>query len=318
MTAATRNGSAHDVLYFSSRADLVDSAVPFLSDGLAAGESAVLACGDADNLVLREALNADLRVRVLAREGPFRHATEALAAYQGLVREEIETGSRRVRLLGGVGFGERSDAWTEWTRFEALCNVGLSSLPLWNVCAYDSAGLPADVLAAGTLTHPYVLGGRARQDNPRYVDPHDLLRRTAVTGPDPLEATPPHVEVLDLHDLLALRHLVRLALSAERASSRTTDEFVLALSEVATNGIRHGVPPVHARMWITPERVLCTVTDHGAGFDDPVAGYLPRSPDELPSGGMGLWMARQLVDRLDSFHAEGVFTVRLISSTDAT
>ena len=48
----------------------------------------------------------------------------------------------------------------------------------------------------------------------------------------------------------------------------------MAVHEVASNGLRHGEPPVTVRVWLGPGRVVCTVTDRGHGFDDPFTGYL--------------------------------------------
>jgi anti-sigma regulatory factor (Ser/Thr protein kinase) len=82
-----------------------------------------------------------------------------------------------------------------------------------------------------------------------------------------------------------------------------------------TNAFRYGGPPVHVRVWTTPFRLLCTVTDCGAGADLLFAGYSRGDVDEQT--GAGLWLARQTCDRLDAYPTPGGFTVRLSSAVPA-
>jgi hypothetical protein len=51
------------------------------------------------------------------------------------------------------------------------------------------------------------------------------------------------------------------------------------------------------------------VTDAGTGLDVPLAGYIPPRP--LGADAAGLWIARQLISRLELRSAEDGFTVRL-------
>jgi anti-sigma regulatory factor (Ser/Thr protein kinase) len=58
---------------------------------------------------------------------------------------------------------------------------------------------------------------------------------------------------------------------------------------------------------------VCTVTDRGRLFDDPLAGYVPAHGLDLGRGGMGLWLARKLWDTVDLVAGEQGLTVRLSS-----
>src|SRR3712207_4676944 len=60
-----RSRYLHDALLYDSAAELVDVAVPFLLDGLAAGDAAVVAAGADTASVLRDALDGDPRVHIL-------------------------------------------------------------------------------------------------------------------------------------------------------------------------------------------------------------------------------------------------------------
>ena len=74
-----------------------------------------------------------------------------------------------------------------------------------------------------------------------------------------------------------------------------------------------GAPPVDLRLWTSPEKVVCSISDRGPGIEDPFAGYGPAHGEDLSRGGMGLWLARQLCDHVDIVRRDGVLTVRLVT-----
>jgi anti-sigma regulatory factor (Ser/Thr protein kinase) len=84
--------------------------------------------------------------------------------------------------------------------------------------------------------------------------------------------------------------------------------LLLALSELATNGIRHGGRQRALRVWVRPEAVVCEVTDDGAEPPDPLAGYLPPAPGVI--GGMGLWLVHQVCDAFSVHSRDGVTRAR--------
>jgi hypothetical protein len=51
------------------------------------------------------------------------------------------------------------------------------------------------------------------------------------------------------------------------------------------------------------------ISDHGAGLDDPLAGYLP--PHSGHARGAGLWVARQMTRRVDMVSSSLGLTTRL-------
>ena len=72
-----------------------------------------------------------------------------------------------------------------------------------------------------------------------------------------------------------------------------TDEFVLAVNEVATNSIRHGGGRGTLRAWIDSEAAVCEISDAGV-ITDPLVGR--RRPASDAPGGRGLWLANVLCD----------------------
>ncbi len=269
-------GFRHDVLFYDSVEELAALAAPFLLEGLAVGDGAVIAAGPEATDALREAVGDDSLVLVLERHALYRSRTPtAITTFRGL-GEQASSG-RRIRVVGEVDFGTTAADWHEWQRYEAVINVAFAGFPLWGLCLMSSA-LPEPLLTTGRCTHPQLHTATGRVANPAYVDPATYLAGLPVPD-EPVERTPP----------------------------------VLAVDEMTSNGIRHGRRPVGLRLWTAPGTLVCTIRDAGAGPTDPFAGYGPAHGEDLSAGGMGLWLARQLCDHVALRRDEHGSSVRLIT-----
>jgi anti-sigma regulatory factor (Ser/Thr protein kinase) len=94
-----------------------------------------------------------------------------------------------------------------------------------------------------------------------------------------------------------LADVVRMAGLAEPRRS----DFVLAVHEVTGNAVQHGGGRGRARLWYVDGALRCRVTDDGPGFTDqaiPAAPPDPCSDSDFDEDGRGLWLARELSDRL--------------------
>jgi anti-sigma regulatory factor (Ser/Thr protein kinase) len=237
----------------------------------------------------------------------------AIATFRRLADEYASAGVERVRVIGEVDFGPTERDWLEWQRYESVINEALSDWPLWGLCVFDTQRLPDQLLESARYTHTGLVTATARSRNPDYVDPDEYLRGLPVP-PEPLEQTEPRLSAPSVSDYVGLRRAVSAELARVDASADLLDDFLLAVDEMTSNALRHGGPPVGLRLWVADDRVVCTISDHGPGFDDPFAGYGPAHGDDLSRGGMGLWLARQLCDHVDITQDDGVrvrLTVRL-------
>jgi anti-sigma regulatory factor (Ser/Thr protein kinase) len=304
-------GYIHDALLYDSVDELTGAAVPFLQEGLAAGDAAVIAAGARTVGVLAEALDEDPRVHVLERSDVYSARTPtAITAFRRLAERCLAEGISRVRVVGEVDFGPTERDWLEWQRYEAVINVALADWPLWGLCVFDTQRLPEQVLTSTLRTHPNLATPQSRGSNPLFGDPVRYLRSLPVP-PEPLENTPPRLAALDVKDFIGLRHAVATELATTDAPREVLEDFLIAVDEVTANAVRHGHPPVDVALWISFDRLVSTVSDGGRGWDDPFAGYAPAHGEDLSRGGMGLWLARQLCDHLDITHHEDGVTVRL-------
>jgi anti-sigma regulatory factor (Ser/Thr protein kinase) len=289
----------HDAFLYDDDEDLVRVVAPFLRDGLAAGDAAVIATTPRATALLSEAVGSHPLLHVLERHDAYRARTpSAITTFRGLAERYAVNGVPRVRVVGEVDFGATERDWLEWQRYESVINEALADWPLWGLCVFDTQRLPLPLLDSAAATHPALLGADGRAPNPGFVHPAEYVRGLPVPE-EPLEATSPQLTAPDVSDFIGLRHAVAGELARTRADADLVEDFLLAVDEMVSNAVRHGRPPVCLRLWTAADRIVCTIGDGGPGWDDPFAGYGPAHGDDLSRGGMGLWLARQLCDHVD-------------------
>lgn len=298
----------HDALYYADDEEFVAGLVPFLRDGLARDDATAVAVTRPNIDLLRGALGSDAgAVWFVDRDEWYQRPACTIAGWLEIVADATSRGRPFVRIVGEVGFGP-GDRHPTWTRYESALNCVFAHSPAWIVCPYDLRTLPLAVLADARRTHP-VVADPLRQDSDSYLPPEVFLRSTRepmppVTGPPVLKLR------LMLDDTVtSARHVVGNAASAGRwLSPNRTADLLLALTEIASNSVRHGAGRRDVRLWAQDWGVVCEVTDEGPGPTDPLVGYRP--PDEFPEAGQGLWIAQQLCDRLSIEHRDGITRVR--------
>lgn len=290
----------HAALLASSDADLVDTAPDFLCRGVTAGQAVVAVVRPSTAELLAPALAGEPVVWVDWAEVFGGGAPAAVTALRRTAARHRQ-GDDVVRVLLEPLAGADPDGWREWQRFEAVLDHVAGSEPLCALCVHDTRVQPPSLVDAARATHPVLAGPDGPVDNPAHVDPGDYLRGLAVPD-EPLESAEPLVRADSVRDLRGLRR----DLAARAAGSGLLDgnsavleDFLLAVDEMTTNALRHGRPPVDLSLWASADRLVCRVTDHGSGLDDPFIGYGPAHGEDLSRGGMGLWLARQLCDHVD-------------------
>jgi anti-sigma regulatory factor (Ser/Thr protein kinase) len=200
--------------------------------------------------------------------------------------------------------------WHEWRRPEAVVNVALQRHHAWAVCVYDRQALPDDRVEDLRATHPLIWSTGQHRRNDHYQDPvRFLAARTA--PPDPVEQTPPALELINPSPAAAPAAITRLT-RRSRLFAEDGQGLALATTEAVVNANVHGHPPTVLRSWTQPERV----TDTGAGPTDPFVGLLAAGhPDrQPPDPGLGLWIIHQMVDVAHRRHPDG-YTIRITATT---
>lgn len=297
---------AHEAFFYRSDEGYVAALVPYLREGLQHGEAVAVATAPARIDLLRDALGADARAVVFLPDHDwYVRPVATIAGWARMVSGAVARGRSRARLVGEVRFGP-AEKHPGWVRCEAAVNRALAGLPARLVCPYDERTLPADLIAEGRRTHPGILNGQSR-DNDGYLPPEKLL--ALVPEPPFPVSGDPVIELAIGATVAGLRDLVRdRGTAAAWLPPNRLDDLILALSEVATNGVRHGHGRCLLRVWALDGAVVCEVTDEGSGPPDPLVGYLPPRPGA--TGGMGLWLVQQICDALSIDTSHGHTRVR--------
>jgi anti-sigma regulatory factor (Ser/Thr protein kinase) len=291
----------HHAFVYESDEEYVAGTAAFLKEGLGAGEAAIVANTRDGLAMMRDALGADAdRVAFVDVSAAYTRPAHTVASYYGTFLEQLQ-GAPSVRAVATGQFGATPAEWQEWMAYEAITNLAYSHLPVWVVCAYDANRLPDPVVELAWRTHPEVLSD-GWKGNDQFEDPRALVRKLT-PEPEPLAG----LSWFSAQDVEGFREQLARELVAEEVPEARALDMLLAGTEVAANAVSHGGGIKEVRVGRAEGRFVCEVIDRGVGFDDPMAGYLaPRD-----GSGTGLWVARQLAWKLESFHSPKGFTVRI-------
>jgi CheY-like chemotaxis protein len=173
------HGCRHEALVYSSANELVEASVPFLRQGLAAGEDLLVVLRDHGVAALREALGDDA-ARVEFRDSVdwYRSPEHSVAGYTRYLDEHLGRGVPRVRVVAEVIWPQRSLASevAGWKHYEAKISMAMASVPVSFVCTYDTRELPADIVGAARQTHPVVRTVDGAWPSAGYCEPESFVR----------------------------------------------------------------------------------------------------------------------------------------------
>ncbi|WP_036375006.1 sensor histidine kinase [Micromonospora sp. ATCC 39149] len=306
--AAGHRGYLHDAVYYDSDDDLLAVTVPFLLGGVKAGQPTVVSLGARNSALLRGALPAGCGVIFLAGGDLYARPTAAIRSYREMLAGYVADGARQIRIVGELPSSALGVTWDWWARYESAINHAYDDFPLWSLCAYDTRSTPAPVLRDVARTHPrHATPDGGRMPSPGYTDPFTYLRENRPAPPDPLQSTPPVVELF--MPTAAQARAAVYAADGGRLPADDVEDLVVAVSETVTNAMRHGRPPVCLRLWVGTDRMVATVSDGGDGPKDPFTGLLPVG--DGTDGGLGLWITYQSCNHVTAHRGPGGYTLRL-------
>jgi anti-sigma regulatory factor (Ser/Thr protein kinase) len=317
-TDGTRHASfRHEALLYAGTAEFVSATSAFIREGLAAGE-AILAVVDARKIGLLESALGDQAGAVQFADMGIvgRNPGRILDAWYGFAIAHAGSGH------GARGIGEPVSAscsaaeLVECQLHEALLNVAFPPQPAWTLlCPYDTATLGTETVAEARRTHPFVRNGTESAASAEfarngYVDPG------AVPAPwqfrDPLPEPPAGPGTLELAigeaSLGVLRRRVVAHAAEAGASPARASDLALAVTELATNSLRHGGGHGRLRLWAEGGALMCEVADTGH-ITDPLVGR--RRPTSRQLHGRGLWLVQQLCDLVQLRTEPGGTVVRV-------
>src|SRR3954451_14176265 len=190
-----RRGYLHEAVLYDSDEELLGVVVPFLQEGVAVGEPCLVALGASTTRLVRAALGGTTGVRFL--DDRYDRPASVIRSNRDLFAAHVADGASRIRVASAVPHPGVGAPWDGWARYEAAVNHAYAEFPLWGLCAYDTRITPDPVLDDVARTHPYLSTAGGHQVNPRYQDPAEFLARRPPSRGDPVETSPPVIDLLD-------------------------------------------------------------------------------------------------------------------------
>ncbi|MEU4798457.1 anti-sigma factor RsbA family regulatory protein [Streptomyces sp. NPDC023327] len=279
----------HPALFYRGEREYVAGTVPFVEEGLDAGEAVAVAVPGPNLELIRDALGpraAQVRLLDMTQVGrnPGRIIPRVLRAFA----DAHPTG--RVRIIGEPIWAERTATeYPACVQHEALINLAFQGRAATILCPYDLERLEETVLADAYATHPTVIEDGRHGPSAAYA-PETVISRYNEPLTAPADVPQTHYTAQTLPDIrhYATGRAAELGLPASRL-----DDFALAVAELTTNSVVHGPGSGALRVWAQDHSVVCEVRDEGV-LADPLAGRRPPPPGQ--SGGRGLLLVHVVAD----------------------
>jgi anti-sigma regulatory factor (Ser/Thr protein kinase) len=298
-----RRGFQHEALVYDGPADYLAGTIPYLQEGLEAGERLLVAVGPEQAELLRAELGTDAEWIQFA---DMREVGRNPASIIPLWLDFVDgSGGAPVRGIGEPVWAARSAAaLLECQLHESLLNFTFDRGPGWSLlCPYDAGTLGEEIFALVGYSHPCLNRHGHREPSPRFEPIHDPF---AGSLPPPQE--PPETLSFDVTGLGEVRRRVADAAGAAGMSAGEVADLVTATSELAANSVVHGGGSGTLRLWSEDERLLVEIEDRGL-IEEPLVGRI--RPDVNQEGGRGLWLANQLCDLVQIRSGASGTSVRL-------
>lgn len=280
----------HAAVFYRGEEDFLAAVLPFVQQGVDAGDEVLVALPTRNLALLREALGRtaqEVELTDMAEVG--RNPARAFAMF-GSRLNEVPPGIS-IRVVGEpVWPGRNRDEYLACLENEALVNAAWADGRVATLCPYDAAHLPDDVLADARRTHPLAGNSGSIEPSTDYAWERVLAECNRPLRTDPTAAT---YRLKELADLPAAREFaVERARSLGMFDDRAGD-LSLIVTELSTNSLEYTTDGCLLSLWRRGAQLVCEVRDEGH-LDDPLAGRRPSSPQAI--GGRGLLLVNALAD----------------------
>ncbi|MFN8109390.1 MAG: ATP-binding protein [Thermoleophilia bacterium] len=285
---------SHRLLVYRDAAEFERGVTPFVLEAMGEGRRVLMAVAPAHQHVMREAL------------GPRIHGVVLTDAHAFSRRQGPMFGELARFAAGGVGEAPaavvsevplrdfHTSAVEAHFRLEAACTSLYAGHGVTGICAYAADDLENGLLERVRCVHPELLDGAGVRVSDTFVEPGRFLRGAVARPPGrPGRAVALHGAA----DLARLRSAVRECATRRAVDAAELEDFLVAVSEIATNALLHAVAPRRASLWADEEELVCCIGDSGPGLPDPLAAHLP--PVLTGAAGHGLWLATTLTDVIE-------------------
>jgi anti-sigma regulatory factor (Ser/Thr protein kinase) len=305
-TKDTVSGYRHEALLYSGMAEFLAGTGAFIRRAVSGGDPILVVVSGQKIDALRRELGADAgRVRFADMAEVGDNPARIIAAWRSFV--QANAGGRQLFGVGEPVHPGRSPVeLAECHLHEALLNVAFdAATPFWLLCPYDLEALAADVIDEAQRTHPFIARVDRRQASGafRLIDLADPFDR-------PVPARPADAATMSFQigRLRRVRAFVAAQATHAGLDPESSAAMVLAVTEIATNSLRHGGGHGELCAWVQDGSLVCEVSDRGH-ITSPLVGRVQPVLDG--QGGAGLWVANQLCDLVQIFSSPRGTTVRV-------
>lgn len=297
----------HRALFHDTDDELVAGLVPFVTEGIEAGERVVVVVAAAVGEMLRDGLGSSDDFDLWDSIDVYTQPVRTLAAYVETVRAGTE-GGRSMRVAGQpIWAGLSPLETTEWTCVEAACNEVFAESRLQMLCPYDTSKLDQSVIAAARRTHPEIRRGSHLTASSEFspVDHQSGVRASALP---PRSPSSEQISIFSSADLAPVLSFVEMFAGAHGMAAGRLAELRVAVDEMVTHSIDYRLAPARLHIWATAEELVCEIESSGSPTS-PFAGYLP--PSMSTTTDRGLWLAGQQCDLIAVRKLPDLTAVRL-------
>ncbi|QEV20533.1 sensor histidine kinase [Streptomyces alboniger] len=279
----------HPALFYRGEREYVAGTVPFVEEGLDAGEAVAVAVPGPNLELIRGELGARAaQVKLLDMTQVGRNPGRIISRVLGAFADAHPTG--RVRIIGEpIWAGRTPTEYPACVQHEALINLAFQGRAVTILCPYDVVSLEETVLTDAYATHPTIIEAGTQSTSAAYA-PEAVVSRynQPLTAPGDVPQTRYEAQTLPDVRHFATRRAAELGLPEERLH-----DFALAVAELTTNSVVHGRGSGALRVWLQDGHVVCEVRDAGL-LTDPLAGRRPQPPGRR--GGRGLLLVHVVAD----------------------
>jgi hypothetical protein len=296
----------HEAFLWHEPADFTAGLVPFLEDGLDAGEPIMVAVGPVHTTWLKDALGdraADVTFVDMHRLG--RNPARIIPAWQEFLDAHADT----VVPARGIGEpiwpGRREVEVEECQLHEALLNVAVDpSIPFWLICPYEADVLPPAVVEEAYRSHPVIIESASYQGSTQYAGrAHvDALLSKELAEPG-RSVRPAHFSRRDVGRLFTY---VKLELYVSGLSESEANAMAGVVQRLAESSLHRGSSGGLVRIWTEPGAVLCEVADDTT-VSDPLVGRRPPRHEDHDA----VWLANQVCPLVQVRSTDAGTAVRL-------
>ncbi|MFE9404995.1 anti-sigma factor RsbA family regulatory protein [Streptomyces sp. NPDC006530] len=306
-TTAEQDSSFRHALYpYRGDAQFLTGTLSFIHEALTAGEAIIIAVPSDKASLLHDELRDEPAVTFVETSTVGANPGRHIAAWTAWMSQHGEEG-RPVRGIGETAWRQARNAahLSELRYNEWLLNRAFASSRAWSMlCPYDAADEDPAALRSVSRCHPLIHQDGQVVPNDGYLSTDDYAFDALPDACDPYQEL-----VYTSGDLSAVRSKVSQCASDAGVHEDQLPKLAVAVTEIATNSIRHGGGQGTLRTWAQDATFLCEFRDSGFISDQMVGRVRPTS-DQI--GGRGLWLAHQLCDLVEirSTREQGT-TIRL-------